>query len=155
MGNEDQGWVAHFLLRAIAGRPITVFGDGMQVRDILYADDLVDAFILAQANVDTLSGQAFNIGGGLGNTISLMELLDLIGGLRGEKPGITLKDWRPGDQRYYVSDTRKFKAATGWAPKVNAREGIERLFQWMLEARGLAAPNATVMKGDFHAIPAH
>ena len=155
MGNEDQGWVAHFLIRAIEGKPITVYGDGMQVRDVLFADDLVDAFLLAQANVHTLSGQAFNIGGGLGNTISLLELLDLIERVRGEKPNIRLKEWRPGDQRYYVSDTRKFKAATGWAPKTNAREGIERLLQWLLESRGLPAPHELVSKEGFHAVLAH
>src|SRR4051794_11066425 len=86
MGNEDQGWVAHFLIRALEGKPIAVFGDGMQVRDILFADDLVDAFLLAQANIHTLSGQAFNIGGGLGNTISLLELLEMIERLRGKRP---------------------------------------------------------------------
>src|ERR1700709_1122877 len=99
----------------------------MHVRDVLYVEDLVAAFLLAQANIHTLSGQAFNIGGGLGNTISLLELLDLIARIRGEKVGIQLNQWRPGDQRYYVSDTRKFKAATGWSPKVNVREGVERL----------------------------
>jgi CDP-paratose 2-epimerase len=152
MGNEDQGWVAHFLIRAIEGKPIDVYGDGMQVRDILFADDLVDAFLLAQANIHTLSGQAFNIGGGLGNTISLLELLDLIARIRGERPVVRMKEWRPGDQRYYVSDTRKFKAATGWAPKVNAHEGIERLLQWLLELRGLRAPHEVISRGGFHAV---
>src|SRR5258705_5049577 len=121
MGNEDQGWVAHFLIQSLEDKPIMLYGDGMQVRDILFADDLVDALLLAQMNVHTLSGQAFNIGGGLGNTISLLELVELIARLRGEKPPLRLKEWRPGDQRYYVSDTRKFKAATGWAPHVTAR----------------------------------
>lgn len=155
MGNEDQGWVAHFLIRAIEGRPITVYGDGMQVRDILFVDDLVDAFLLAQSNIHTLSGNAFNIGGGLGNTISLLELLELIAPLQGEKPETQLKEWRPGDQRYYVSDTRKFKAATGWAPRVTAREGIELLFHWLLESRGLRARQGLVSKGEFHALLAH
>ena len=117
MGTEDQGWVAHFLIRAIQGEPITIYGDGLQVRDVLFAEDLVDAFLLAQANIHTLSGQAFNIGGGLGNTISLLELLDVIAALNGTRPDLRSKDWRPGDQRYYVSDTRRFKAATGWAPR--------------------------------------
>ena len=85
MGTEDQGWVAHFLIRAIEGKPIILYGDGMQVRDVLFVDDLVDAFLLAQANIHTLSGQAFNIGGGLGNTISLIELLEMIGALHGRK----------------------------------------------------------------------
>jgi len=155
MGTEDQGWVAHFLIRAIQRKPIVLYGDGMQVRDVLFVQDLVDAFLLAQANVHTLSGQAFNIGGGLGNTISLMELLDMIGALHGDKPDIRMKDWRPGDQRYYVSDTRKFKAATGWAPKVNVRSGVEQLYQWLLESRGLAAPHVMAASGGWNAVLAH
>jgi CDP-paratose 2-epimerase len=140
MGTEDQGWVAHFLIQALHGQPICIFGDGMQVRDVLYVDDLVDAFLLAQANNWTLSGQAFNIGGGLGNTISLLELVDLIRSLHGGKPEVQVDGWRAGDQRYYVSDTRKFKAATGWVPKVNVRAGVERLYEWLIESRGLDAP---------------
>jgi CDP-paratose 2-epimerase len=155
MGTEDQGWVAHFLIQALEGNAIHLYGDGMQVRDILFADDLVDAFLLAQANIHMLSGEAFNIGGGLGNTISLLELLDLIERLQGERPATHLHEWRPGDQRYYVSDTRKFKAATGWAPKVTARAGIERLFRWLAESRGLPAPHQLVNSGDFHALLAH
>lgn len=154
-GNEDQGWVAHFLIRAIEDKALTIFGDGMQVRDILFADDLIDAFLLAQANIHTLSGHAFNIGGGLGNTISLLELLDLIERLRGTRPRIDFKAWRAGDQRYYVSDTQKFKAATGWAPKVSAREGIERLYRWLLESRGLARPLENPWREGFHALRAH
>ncbi|HEY4087998.1 MAG TPA: NAD-dependent epimerase/dehydratase family protein [Bryobacteraceae bacterium] len=152
MGNEDQGWVAHFLIQALEKRPIIVYGDGMQVRDILFADDLVEAFLLAQANIDTLSGQAFNIGGGLGNTISLVELLDLIAQFQGERPRVSLEDWRTADQRYYVSDIRRFKAATGWAPKVSARAGIERLFHWLAETRGLPVPQELVESGGFHAL---
>jgi CDP-paratose 2-epimerase len=155
MGTEDQGWVAHFLIRAIEGKPLILYGDGLQVRDVLFVEDLVDAFLLAQANIHTLSGQAFNIGGGLGNTISLVELLETIGALHGEKPEVRMKDWRPGDQRYYVSDTRRFKAATGWAPKVNVRSGVERLYQWLLESRGLAAPQVITASGGFHAVFAH
>src|SRR5207248_3125012 len=98
---------------------------------------------------------AFNIGGGLGNTISLLELLDVIGALHREKPEVRMKNWRPGDQRYYVSDTRRFKAATGWAPKVNAREGVERLYHWLLESRGLASPRLAAATGGFHAVFAH
>jgi len=155
MGTEDQGWVAHFLIRAIEGKPLILYGDGLQVRDVLFIDDLVDAFLLAQSNIHTLSGQAFNIGGGLGNTISLIELLEMIAALHGQKPDVRMKDWRPGDQRYYVSDTRRFKAATGWAPKVNVRSGVERLYQWLLESRGLAAPQVMTASGGFHAVFAY
>ncbi|MDQ6704594.1 MAG: GDP-mannose 4,6-dehydratase [Acidobacteriota bacterium] len=139
-GTEDQGWIAHFLIRAIEGKLIVLYGDGMQVRDVLFVEDLVDAFLLAQSNMPTLSGQAFNIGGGLGNTTSLLELMDLIASISGERAEIKNADWRPGDQRYYVSDTRKFKAATGWTPKVPVRQGVEKLYQWLLESRGMALP---------------
>jgi CDP-paratose 2-epimerase len=135
-GTEDQGWVAHFLLRALDGAPITLFGDGRQVRDILYVDDLVEAFMLADRHVDRLSGQAFNIGGGPGNVISLLELLDRIEALDGTRPQTDFQDWRTGDQRYYVSDTRSFQRATGWQPRVSAAQGIERLYRWLRELRG-------------------
>ncbi|MFN7997253.1 MAG: SDR family NAD(P)-dependent oxidoreductase [Bryobacteraceae bacterium] len=155
MGTEDQGWVAHFLIRAIEGQPIVIYGDGMQVRDVLFVEDLVDAFLLAQANVNTLAGQVFNMGGGLGNTISLLELLSLIAKMTGSKPKIRLQEWRPGDQRYYVSDIRKFKAATGWAPKVDVRQGVENLYHWLLETRGRPVPQALLANGGFHALLAH
>jgi CDP-paratose 2-epimerase len=131
MGTEDQGWIAHFLREAMADKPITIFGDGRQVRDILFADDLVDAFLLARANAAEISGEAFNIGGGLKNTISLIELLREIHDLEGKTPSIQWSDWRQGDQRYYVSDTRKFGVATGWHPKVGAQTGIKRLHEWL------------------------
>ena len=99
-------------------------------------------------------GQAFNIGGGLGNTISLVELLETIGALHGRKPEVRMKEWRPGDQRYYVSDTRRFKAATGWAPKVNARSGVERLYHWLLESRGMR-PQLAAASGGWDAVFTH
>jgi CDP-paratose 2-epimerase len=139
-GNEDQGWVAHFLIRALQGQPIVLYGDGMQVRDILFVEDLVDAFMLAQSNMQALAGQAFNMGGGPANTISLLELLDVIGELHGQKPDVRFGAWRPGDQRYYVSDTAKFQAATGWSPKVDVREGVQRLYHWLGENRAAPKP---------------
>jgi CDP-paratose 2-epimerase len=150
MGTEDQGWIAHFLLRAMSGEPIMICGDGMQVRDVLFVDDLIDAFLLAQANNHSLSGQAFNIGGGLGNTISLIELLKLIETIEGRKPLVQISDWRAGDQRYYVSDTRKFKAATGWAARVTVREGVGRLHQWVRES--CSAQWAQASEGGEHAL---
>src|SRR5881227_673504 len=84
LGTEDQGWVAHFLIQALANSPLTIYGDGRQVRDILFVEDLVDAFLLAHQNIDALAGQAFNIGGGAGNTVSLLELLALITELQGQ-----------------------------------------------------------------------
>jgi CDP-paratose 2-epimerase len=134
-GTEDQGWVAHFLIRAMEGRPITLYGDGRQVRDVLYVDDLVDALLLAQEQMSTHSAQAFNIGGGPANTVSLLELLDFIRELLGHKPGVELDGWRTGDQRYYVSDTGKFHRATGWKPQVPVQDGLERLGRWLADSR--------------------
>jgi CDP-paratose 2-epimerase len=145
-GTEDQGWVAHFLIRAIEGQPITLYGDGMQVRDVLFIDDLLDAFLLAQARLPKLSGQAFNIGGGPSQAISLLELIDLIAELHGERPAVQFAGRRPGDQRYYVSDTRRFRAATGWAPRVGVRQGVNVLYQWLIEFRSLSAARAAVGK---------
>src|SRR3712207_381116 len=130
-GTEDQGWVAHFLIRALEGRPITLYGDGCQVRDVLFAGDLVDALLLAQRHMADQSAQAFNIGGGTGNAVSLLELLDLIGEMLGQRPAVEFDGWRPGDQRYYVSDTTRFEHATGWRPAVGVREGIDQLLRWL------------------------
>src|SRR5918992_4746436 len=126
-GTEDQGWVAHFLIQALEGRPITVYGDGRQVRDILAVDDLVDAFLLAQKHMSTGSGQAFNIGGGPANNLSLLGLLEMIGDMLGHAPEIEFNEWRTGDQQYYVSDPRKFGRLTGWAPQTGIEEGLDRL----------------------------
>jgi CDP-paratose 2-epimerase len=131
-GNEDQGWVAHFIIQSITGQPITIYGDGRQVRDILFIDDLVDAFLLAQQNMKKLSGNAFNIGGGPANSISLLELLDLLSELNGGDLSICFEDWRAADQRYYVSDTSKFSGLTGWQPRVGVNEGVRRLYDWLL-----------------------
>ena len=130
-GPEDQGWVAHFLISALEGRPITLYGDGHQIRDILYVGDLVDAMMLARARVADLSGQAFNIGGGPDNTVSLRELLRLIEELTGRRPEAGFGPARLGDQLYYVSDTGRFAAATGWRPKVGPRDGVARLAEWL------------------------
>jgi CDP-paratose 2-epimerase len=140
-GNEDQGWVAHFLIRALEEAPITIYGNGRQVRDILFVDDLVDAFLVAFQKIDQLAGQPFNMGGGPGNTVSLLELLRLIAQLQGQKPDVEFDDWRPADQQYYVSDTRKFFAATGWRPKVGVAEGIARLFVWLRKTRATIPEN--------------
>jgi CDP-paratose 2-epimerase len=134
-GTEDQGWVAHFLIKALNDDSITIYGDGRQVRDILYVEDLVDAFLIAQEKIEAIAGEAFNIGGGPENTVSLLELLDLIGNLHEQRPQISFSSWRPADQQYYVSDTRKFAAATGWYPRVGVRQGLESLYNWLKEFR--------------------
>ncbi len=134
-GTEDQGWVAHFAIQALEQRPLTVYGDGLQVRDILFVEDLADAMLLAHQRMDVTAGEAFNIGGGPGNTTSLLELLDLLGDVAGMRPAYEVEPWRAADQRYYVSDVRKFQNATGWRPRVSVREGVSRLLQWLQTTR--------------------
>jgi CDP-paratose 2-epimerase len=134
-GNEDQGWVAHFLISALAGRPITIFGDGRQARDLLFVQDLLDALLAASSNERALAGRAFNLGGGPGNAVSLREVVDLITELLGEAPQINWDEWRVADQRWYVSDTRAFGELTGWRPRVGVTEGLARLHAWLTGAR--------------------
>jgi CDP-paratose 2-epimerase len=145
-GTEDQGWVAHFLLRALAGEPITLYGDGRQVRDILFVEDLVEAFLRAESQLPAIGGQAFNVGGGPANTISLLELLDVVAELTGTRPEVEHAPWRTGDQRYYVSDTRRLQRLTGWQPRVGVRQGVRRLLQWLrqLDAPAAVRPVAAV-----------
>jgi CDP-paratose 2-epimerase len=137
-GNEDQGWVAHFVLSALEGEPITLFGDGKQVRDVLYAGDLVRALLLAEDRAGEFAGRAFNIGGGPGNAVSLLDVIEILATVHGEPIEIRRRPWRPGDQRYYVSDTRAFTEATGWQPQVEVAEGVERLHAWLLDDRQTA-----------------
>jgi CDP-paratose 2-epimerase len=132
-GTEDQGWVAHFLIQALKEKSIVLYGDGKQVRDILFVDDLVNALLLAQMNIEKLSGKAFNIGGGVNNTVSLLELVELIKKISGIKLSYNFSEWRPGDQKYYVSDFKAFQVATGWAPKVSTKEGLRMLYNWLVE----------------------
>ena len=131
-GTEDQGWVAHFLIRALQQQRITLYGDGKQVRDILFVDDLVDALLLGNTQIDQLRGQAFNVGGGPQNAISLLELLALIEQLQGTPVAYQFDTWRRGDQRYYVSDTRKLQATAGWRANVSVQDGLERLYNWLV-----------------------
>jgi CDP-paratose 2-epimerase len=142
-GTEDQGWVAHFLIRALRGEPITLYGDGQQVRDVLFIDDLVDAMQLAFEKMDVVAGRAFNMGGGPHNTTSLVELVELIGEFAERRPELRFDEWRRGDQRYYVSDPSYFSTLTGWTPGVGIAEGISALSDWLVEsgvpARGMRA----------------
>lgn len=137
-GTEDQGWVAHFLKRVQSGGRITLYGDGKQVRDVLFVDDLVDAFRLAEERIASLTGEAFNIGGGPANATSLLHLLDRMPRLIGRKADIAFDEWRTGDQPWYVSDTRRFFARTGWRPRVGIEEGLTRLSRWLTDARPAA-----------------
>ena len=137
MGTEDQGWVAHFLIRALEGETITLFGDGQQVRDICDVRDTVGAYLAALRNIDQVSGTAFNWGGGPGNAVSLLTLIEEIGRITGRNPQVEFSDWRPGDQRWFVADARKADAALGLAPRTSWREGVRDLAEWLSEARGL------------------
>lgn len=133
-GVEDQGWVAHFVISAILKRPVTVFGDGLQVRDLLYIDDLVEAFEKAFANIKQISGKVYNIGGGIKNTVSIWEeFSQILGKINGELPKVTYKQARPGDQKIYISDITSAKRDFGWKPKVSVQEGIEKLYSWAKE----------------------
>ncbi|RIK55183.1 MAG: CDP-paratose 2-epimerase [Chloroflexi bacterium] len=132
-GTEDQGWVAHFLRCALRGEPITIYGDGKQVRDLLFIDDLIDALQLAHEQIERTAGRAYNIGGGPDNAVSLLELLALIEQLQGAPVRYSFDSWRRGDQRYYVSNTHKFQQTTGWRAQVSVQEGLTKLYQWLLD----------------------
>ncbi len=134
-GTEDQGWVAHFLIRALAGEPITVYGDGKQVRDILHVHDAVAAYRAVLGAIDTVSGEAFNLGGGPSNAVSLRLVLDEIARATGRQPAIGYEDWRAGDQFYFVADTRKLQRTLDWKAAIGWRDGLRDLHSW-LETQG-------------------
>lgn len=130
-GTEDQGWVAHFLIRSLSGKPITIFGDGRQVRDVLHVGDAVEAYIRAYRAIESCRGQAFNLGGGPANAVSLLDVIDEIARLNGAKPVVRHAPARPSDQRYYVSDTRKISAALGLPAPRTWKSGLADLAQWL------------------------
>jgi CDP-paratose 2-epimerase len=138
MGMEDQGWLAWFAIAAVSGRPITIYGDGRQVRDILYIDDLLDVFQAAVEHIDTTTGQVYNSGGGGGQTISVwVEFGPMLEELLGRRIDVSYSDWRPGDQKVYISDIQKARDELGWSPRVGVAEGVRRLVDWILQNRGL------------------
>jgi CDP-paratose 2-epimerase len=130
-GTEDQGWVAHFLIRALRDEPITIYGDGLQVRDILHVRDAVAAYRAVLKNIDRLSGQAFNLGGGAGNAVSLRMVLDEIATLTGRPVRTSYAQQRPGDQVYFVADSGRLAAQAGWHPTVAWRDGLRDLAEWL------------------------
>ena len=131
LGTEDQGWLAHFLYSVRAGHPISIYGDGRQVRDVLYVDDAVDAYLGAWSRIGQVSGRAFNLGGGPANAVTLLQVLHRIGELTGRTPDLRFSDWRPGDQRYFVADTTRVRAALGLGAPLPWREGLARLASWI------------------------
>jgi len=138
-GNEDQGRVAHFLISGMKGSPLTIYGNGKQVRDILHVDDLLDAYLEGVKRVDEFKGEIFNVGGGPDNTLSLLELISLMEELYGREMNYSFTDWRPGDQPVYISDTRKVRGRLGWKPKYPVRKGIGNLHSWITANKGLFA----------------
>ncbi|MFH1328189.1 MAG: GDP-mannose 4,6-dehydratase [Candidatus Bathyarchaeota archaeon] len=130
-GFEDQGWVAWFTIATITNRPITIYGNGKQVRDILYVEDLIKAFDTFIKRKNQHNGEAFNIGGGPENTISLLELLDVLKELTGKRSRIKYGKWRFSDQKVYVSDISKAKTKLGWTPAIKPKQGIKKLVHWV------------------------
>lgn len=133
-GVEDQGWVAWFIIAALSGKPITIYGDGKQLRDLLYVDDLLDVYDAALERIDIAAGQAYNIGGGPENTISVWQEFQPILESYIETVFLTnFCDWRPGDQRVYISDNRKAQFDLDWQPKTGVEEGVHQLIEWAKE----------------------
>ncbi len=138
MGVEDQGWVAWFVIAAAQQRPITIYGDGKQVRDVLYIDDLLDAYDAAVERIGTAAGEVYNIGGGPAHTMSIwVEFQPLLERLVGRSIDVSYDDWRPGDQRIYVSDVRKARQELEWHPRVGVEEGVQRLYEWVISNKEL------------------
>ena len=150
MGTEDQGWVAHFIRSALTGAPITLFGDGHQVRDVLHVDDAVDAYLAAWDDIAAISGRAFNLGGGPANAVSLVQLLAYLEQVTERPLDVTFDDWRPGDQKYYVSDRRRIDQALPLAPPRSWRRGVAELVTWFRDADlATAGGEAPVAVGAF------
>jgi len=135
-GVEDQGWVAHFVISALLGRPLTIYGDGKQVRDVLFVDDLVEAmqaFIARPA----AGGLVCNVGGGPRFTLSLLELLDFLERETGRRPPVRFADWRASDQRVYVSDVRRAADVLGWRPRTSPADAVRAMLAWVADHREL------------------
>jgi len=142
MGTEDQGWIAHFLIRALRGEPISVYGDGRQVRDVLDVGDAVEAYLSAWARIGAVRGRAFNLGGGPANAVSLRQVIGLIGELTGRPVEARYADWRAGDQRYYVSDTRRAARELGLGRARPWRDGVAALAGWLRDEHASVAQAA-------------
>jgi CDP-paratose 2-epimerase len=139
-GTEDQGWVAHFAIRALEGREIAIFGDGRQVRDILHVSDAVAAYLAVRERIGALRGRAFNLGGGPANAVSLCDVLAEIGRITGRAVKLSHHDWRPGDQPWFVADTRALEGETGWRARTGWQDGLRDLTAWLARNRIETAP---------------
>jgi CDP-paratose 2-epimerase len=137
-GIEDQGWVAWFVIAAVTGKPISIYGDGKQVRDVLYVEDLLNMYDCAIQQIDKAAGQIYNVGGGPANTLSVWkEFGPRLEATVGHSIPVKWGDWRPGDQRIYVSDIQKAESELGWKPKIDVDGGLQRLFDWVKANRNL------------------
>jgi CDP-paratose 2-epimerase len=143
-GVEDQGWVAWFAIASMLGHDLTIYGDGKQVRDILHVDDLIRAYEAAILAPEKVAGEAFNIGGGPTQAISLLDLIDTLEARLQEKIPLRWGEWRPGDQRIYVSDVRKLRDRLGWVPEIGVSQGLSQLMNWVWQSRADFLPT-----GDF------
>ncbi len=137
LGMEDQGWVAWFTICAVLGRTITIYGDGRQVRDVLFVDDLVEGYQQAVEHIETTRGRHYNVGGGPKNTLSLLELLELLEQQLEKKVPCRFSDWRPGDQKVFICDISKARRDFHWEPRTNVLQGIAKLVEWVLQNRSL------------------
>jgi len=145
--NSDQGWVAHFLRCALGNHPLTIFGDGRQVRDVLYIDDFVAALLTVRRELTQLAGHAFNIGGGVANTLSLLEMIRMAERLSGRPMNLSFSDLRLGDQPWFAADHCRFSKMTGWNPVVSPENGVERLWSWLLQSHRYAGTEALQQAG--------
>jgi CDP-paratose 2-epimerase len=139
-GVEDQGWVAWLTIAAVTGQQITIYGDGKQVRDVLWIDDLLDLYDAAIQGIDVAAGKVYNVGGGAEHTLAVWaELGPMLEDLVGHPIEVAWDDWRPGDQRIFVADVRKAERELGWRPRVGREEGVRRLYEWVSANRALFA----------------
>jgi CDP-paratose 2-epimerase len=138
-GMVDQGWVAYLTMLGVFGKPITIYGDGKQVRDILYVDDLLHLMETAAHKPQNARGEIFNVGGGVSNTLSLLEFLAYLEKRLGKKLDIRFSDWRPGDQKVYISDVRKAERVLGWRPTTGFNQGFDEMLQWIETNKPLLA----------------
>ena len=137
-GIEDQGWVAWFVIAAVTGRPITIYGDGKQVRDVLHVNDLLDAYDAAIEKIDVAAGRVYNLGGGPLNVMSVWaEFGPILEKLLGKEIPVTRGDWRPGDQKVFYADIRKAERELDWKPKIGVEQGVGMLFEWVKENQPL------------------
>ncbi|MCL4208936.1 SDR family NAD(P)-dependent oxidoreductase [Patescibacteria group bacterium] len=132
-GIEDQGWIAWFTIASVLGRPITIYGNGKQVRDALFVDDLFNAWDTVTQKIDITAGKIYNVGGGSNFSLSLLELVEILEKNLGKKIEFKTGDWRPGDQPVYISDIQKIVSETGWSPKISVEMGVEKLSSWVIE----------------------